>query len=168
MKQDPEVNPIHTSSQTLHIVPATLDHARALKLRACDLQEVNLASPGADPLALLQLAVTTGGPTYAAVEDGGEVVALGGFSASTHMVSPWLLAADSLQRHSKQLMRHARAFLEGMQRDFPGRLVGNYVSRGNEPARAFLEALGATIVPTPGKADFDLFLLPSGREHMAA
>lgn len=87
-------------------------------------------------------------------------MALGGFSASAHLVSPWLLAADSLQRHSNQLMRHARAFLEGLQRDFPGRLAGNCVSRGNQPARAFLEALGATIVPTPGRADFDLFVFP--------
>lgn len=151
---------MYENQEPARIVAATTEHARAMRLRASDLREVNLWAPGKNPSDVLQLSVATGDAAYAAIGEDGEVVAIGGFSVDGNVVSPWLIAADSLQRHRKQLMRHSKTFLEGLLRDFPGHVLGNHVNRDNKPARSFLRALGAVIVPTPGRADFDFFFFP--------
>lgn len=151
-------------THSLTIVPAQLSHAFGLRIRASDIREMQLAAAGYHPNAVLAASLmgtlSSSGKAFTAF-DGAEVVAIGGYSVQEHAVTPWLIASDSLQVHSKQLLRHSRAFLADLQRDFPGRVVCNYVNQDNAPARAFLQSLGARIVPTPGRADFDFFFFPS-------
>ncbi len=150
-------------NRSLTIVPAQLSHAFGLRVRASDIREIKLQHPGFHPNVVLAAGVMgtweTSGEAFTAL-DAGEVVAIGGYSMEGHRVSPWLIASDELQHHRKQLLRHSRAFLDNLLRDHPGRVVGNYVNRDNEPAVAFLQSLGAVIVPTPGRADFDYFFFP--------
>lgn len=141
------------------IVRAKPSHAYRMKMREEDLHEVRLWAPGHDPYDALAMSMRLSGEAFAALE-GAEVVAVGGYSLDAHMIHPWLICSDLIKAHRKQLMRHSRAFLAGLRRDFPGRLICNYVNRDNAPARAFIQSLGFVIIPTPGKADFDFFFLP--------
>lgn len=142
------------------IVKATPSHAQALKLRASDLRELELSLPGRDPQKVLLQAIEASTEALAAVDERGGVVAIAGYHYLGPVVVPWLLAADSLQNHRTQLMRASRRFVRYLDTAYPNATIGNHVGRGNEPARSFLQALGAIITGTPGQADFDFFFFP--------
>lgn len=148
-----------TEMNSCSIVKATPSHAQALQLRVSDLREMELWSPGRDPQKVLLQSIEASTEALAAVDETG-VVAVGGYTVLGPLVVPWLMAADSLQSHRVQLMRAAHRFLRYLRETYPDAVIGNHVDRGNEPALIFLQALGAVITRTPGKADFDFFFFP--------
>lgn len=142
------------------IVGAKGTHAYRLRMRPCDLTEVMLWAPGVAPHDALCLSIQ--GSTKAwTLMDGAEVVAVYGYSVGGGVVHPWLISSEAIARHGRVVMRTARGLLEGLQRDYPGLLVCNYVHTHNGPAKAFLRALGFCITQSPGAApEFDFFFLP--------
>lgn len=150
-----------TEMNPCNIVRATPAHARGIKLRASDLREMELWASGRDPHGVLLESIQASTEALAA-EDKDGVVAIGGYIALGPLVVPWLLAADSLQRHRVQLMRVSHRLVRYLRETYPDAVIGNHVDRGNEPARTFLQALGAVITRTPGKSEFDFFFLPRG------
>lgn len=150
-------------NRNLTLIPATLAHAHSMRIRPSDLHEIELRAPDILPntilIASMMASLNASGEAFAAL-DGNEVVAIGGYSVYKQVACPWLICSPAVERHRKQLMRHSRALLDGLLSDFPDRVIGNHVNRDNRPARAFLQSLGAIIVPTPGRADFDFFFFP--------
>lgn len=139
---------------------ATVDHANAIKLRECDDREVALWDPSVPQKELLCLSVLHSSEAFTALK-GGEVVAIGGYTATTSRVVPWLVGSDLLDQHRKELMRISKGVIEDLKLLANGRLISNHVARDNSKARLFLQSLGFVIAPSPGSGEFDFFFLPT-------
>lgn len=133
---------------------ATPEDAKAV-LRQEDSAEVRLWGV-TDEEALLSSIQS--GLSFAAREPSGDLVAVFGFSQTDAQVHPWLLSTPLVERHGKEAVRLARDLMEET-RAATDKLVCNWVGKSAYRNRAFLRAVGFTILHTPG-SPFDFFYLP--------
>ena len=127
------------------IVPATLDHARAIRLRPGDAREI--AAMGLTPLAAFEqsMARSLWANTY--VIDG-EVAALVGLAADSMLGgigAPWLLTGQPVDRHRKLFLQETRRGVARMRTQFPK--LANHVHADYGEAIRWLRWLGFAIGP---------------------
>jgi hypothetical protein len=127
------------------VVPATMDHARAIELRPGDAHEV--AAYGLNPSEAIgqSLARALWAETYLA---DGEVAAIGGLSV-TMMVGgvgqPWLLTGPACERYKKTFLKETRRQVERMRAEMLP--LVNFVDADYARAVRWLRWLGFTIDP---------------------
>jgi hypothetical protein len=147
------------------ITKALPEHAKALKLRACDLKEATEWVPGDDPIPRIEQVVEHSKESFTLLY-GDDVAAIGGYSVHNGTVSPWMLGSPLLKHTKKTMYRAATNLIAFLKAVYPDHLISNYVAKDNEPARKFLLSLGFTILPAPGSGEFDFFYLPNYYHHV--
>lgn len=147
------------------ITRALPEHAKALKLRACDLKEATEWVPGDNPLPRIERVVENSTESFTVLY-GDEVAAIGGYAVHSGTVSPWMLGSPLIEHTKKTMYRAARNLVAFLKVSYPDYLICNYVSKDNGPARQFLLSLGFSIVPAPGSGEFDFFYLPNYYHHV--
>jgi hypothetical protein len=133
--------------------PAKPEDAFELALREEDSREVSEGWR-----VSLALAIAAGeGVAYRDSE--GHLLALFGLSVFDKEASPWLLCSPLIEQHKVAVWRRARRIVASFRKDANGRLVYNYIPKDSHGNRAFVQALGFRILPSP-RDGFDLFYLP--------
>lgn len=127
----------------IEIVPATLEHAKALapRMRKGDVNEI-LASTGESPEDGLVFSVALSPLSWAYLRDG-EVMAVFGVAPDSSRVGvgiPWMLAAEGFEKHGVTIVRHTRSYVRRMLDAFP--VLENYVDCRNTPAIQWLSYSG--------------------------
>ena len=127
------------------VVPATLEHARALApiLRAADVAE--LAELCREPLESLEQSVAGSSEAFAVFVDG-EIVGIFGVyprSVISDEAFPWLLGSETMATHARAIMVFSRNWVEEKRKQF--RYLHNYVSPHNVAAIRWLRWLGFTV-----------------------
>ena len=102
----------------IEIVPATLDHARAIRLRPGDAREI--AAMGLTPIAAFEQSMSRSLWAQAYVIDG-EVAALVGLAINSILGgvgAPWLLTGRPVDRHRKLFLQETRRGVARMRAEF--------------------------------------------------
>lgn len=132
----------------IDVIPATVDHARALapRMRAADRDEV-WASGGFGPLAALERSLALSPLAWTGTVDGVPACMFGAASASLLGGEgvPWLLGSDLIERHQRAFLRRNREYVRQMQAAFP--VLRNMVDARNMTSIRWLRWLGFTIGP---------------------
>lgn len=133
----------------IEIVPATLDHARAIRLRPGDAREI--AAMGLTPLAAFEQSMSRSLWAQAYVIDG-EVAALVGLAINSLLGgvgAPWLLTGQPVDRHPKLFLQETRRGVACMRGEFPR--LANHVHAEYGEAIRWLRWLGFAIGPAEPK-----------------
>lgn len=130
----------------VEIVPATIEHARAIVLRPGDARE--LAALGQTTAEAF--AFSTARPIWAETYlIDGEVAAMVGLSVHLSLLGdrgePWLLTGLPVDRHPKLFLRETRAGVARMREQFP--VLANWVHAEYHQAIRWLRWLGFDIGP---------------------
>ena len=141
------------------VVPATHRHAHLIVLRKSDEQEAAEWVPGLGPHMALSESIGHSTEAYSALV-GDSVVAIYGFTVQDHEVHPWLMCSDQIGEHGRQFLRMARDHIQSLAKQYPGKLVGNYVFKENLQAKRLLSFLGFRWIHSPGLTKFDFFYHP--------
>ena len=132
----------------IDVIPATVDHARALapRMRAADAAEV-WASGRLSPLEALERSLALSPMAWVGMVDGEPACIFGAASASLLGGEgvPWLLGSDLIERHQRAFLRRNREYVRQMQAAFP--VLRNMVDARNEVSIRWLRWLGFTIEP---------------------
>lgn len=131
----------------IEIVPATMDHARAIDLRPGDRREIEAL--GLVPEAGIRLSLDRAMWADAYLCNG-EVAALLGCSVSSFLgghLTPWLVTGNPVARIKKSFAVLARQRIAEMRRRY--RFMANYVHADYRESLRFMEWLGFSIDP-PG------------------
>lgn len=129
----------------ISVVPATLDHARAIRLRTGDAREI--AAMGLGPIAAFEQSMARSLWADAYLIDG-EVAALVGLAADSLLAgtgAPWLLTGRPVDRHRKLFLRETRRGVARMRTEFPR--LANHVHADYAEAIRWLRWLGFAIGP---------------------
>jgi GNAT superfamily N-acetyltransferase len=127
------------------IVPATLDHARAIRLRRGDARELDAL--GVDRLRAFELSMARSLWADAYLIDG-EVAALVGLAVDSLLGgigAPWLLTGRPVDRHRKLFLQETRRGVARMRAEFPR--LANHVHAEYGEAIRWLRWLGFAIGP---------------------
>jgi hypothetical protein len=140
----------------IEIVPATLEHARAIDLRDADAREI--AAHGLSKEAGLSFSLDRALWADAYLVDG-KVAALLGCGTTSLLgghATPWLITGKPVERVRKSFARLAREKIAELRERYP--LMINYVHADYADALKFMAWLGFTIDPPrpwgPLKAPF--------------
>ncbi len=148
------------------IVPATMEHARAIDLRAGDAREI--AALGLTKEEGLQRSLDCAVWAEAYLVDG-EVAAIAGVSIGSLLggeAIPWLVTGRPVERHKSAFLRLTRAGIARMLRRFP--VLINHVHVEYTEALRWLRWLGFTIeAPAPHGPRGELFCRASLRKGIA-
>jgi len=131
------------------IVPATLDHARAIRLRRGDARELDAL--GVDRLRAFELSMARSLWADAYLIDG-EVAALVGLAVDSLLGgigAPWLLTGRPVDRHRKLFLQETRRGVARMRAEFPR--LANHVHAEYGEAIRWLRWLGFAIGPAEPK-----------------
>ena len=127
------------------VVPAALEHARAIELRPGDAKEIAALGYSKDEGLRRSMARSIWTDAYLA---DGDVAALSGF-ALTGLVgghaSLWLITGRPVDRHRKAFLRLTRERLAEVRRDWP--VLIDYVHAEYAEAHRWLRWLGFTLGP---------------------
>lgn len=129
----------------IEVVPATIEHARAIRLRPGDAREI--AAMDLTPLAAFEQSMTRALWANAYLIDG-EVAALVGLSADSLLArigAPWLLTGQPVDRHRKLFLQETRRGVARMRAEFPR--LANVVHADYAEAIRWLRWLGFAIGP---------------------
>lgn len=133
----------------IEIVPATLDHARAIRLRPGDAREI--AAMGLTPIAAFEQSMSRSLWAQAYVIDG-EVAALVGLAINSILGgvgAPWLLTGRPVDRHRKLFLQETRRGVARMRAEFSR--LANHVHAEYGEAIRWLRWLGFGIGPAEPK-----------------
>jgi GNAT superfamily N-acetyltransferase len=133
----------------IEIVPATLDHARAIRLRPGDAREI--AAMGLTPIAAFEQSMSRSLWAQAHVIDG-EVAALVGLAIDSILGgvgAPWLLTGRPVDRHRKLFLQETRRGVARMRAEFSR--LANHVHAEYGEAIRWLRWLGFGIGPAEPK-----------------
>jgi hypothetical protein len=137
----------------IHEEPAKPEDAFELQLREEDAREV----PEGWREELSQ--AIRAGQAFSYRDFSGALVGIFGFNESSHEVGPWLLCSRLVGDHRRALVQSARLWVKFLQAYAGGRLIYNYIPKNSPSNRAFVQALGFRILPSP-REGFDFFYLP--------
>lgn len=119
--------------------------AIATTMRQADVAEIK-ASSGATPYLALRTAwLVSRDTTFTGVADG-EPVCMFGIKAPgmlNDVASPWMLASENLQFHSREFLRRSRDMVSMLRTTFP--LMENYVDARNVAAIRWLHWVGFSL-----------------------
>jgi len=127
----------------IEVLPATLDHARAIRLRPGDAREI--AALGIEPLEALRISLDRSIESHTYLVDG-EVAAIQGCGLTALVggeATPWFLTGEPVERVKKEFLRRSRARVIEMHARF-GRL-SNYVHAEYVEAIRLMRWLGFQI-----------------------
>lgn len=145
---------------SLHFSVARPVDGLQIQLRPEDLAEATVWCPGAPPEFSLATCIA-GAVAATTVRSSGSIVAIYGYSLGDRTIHPWLMCSAPAVRHGKAILKLGRKLIRDLRREYPGRLIGNYVASGNTSAKRLLHSLGFRWVPSPGTGGFDFFFLPN-------
>lgn len=131
-----------------------------MPLRKEDYEEALLYNgrgvPGGDRLAL---SIAASHEAMKAVDEDGNILAIGGIQYLPGRVCPWVMCSPLLNKHRRFAVGFSRAWIRNFTAQLePGTLVCNYIGKTSRSNRRFVEMLGFTIVPAPA-GPFDFFYL---------
>ncbi|MCK0554655.1 hypothetical protein KFO32_16565 [Pantoea ananatis] len=141
------------------IVSATPEHAAELvsNVRQADIEEFE-SGWSMTPTQVLEYGLNRSAFCWAGLIDG-EVVAVFGVTPASILTgygTPWLIASDKLETHSRVFIRHSRPLLAGILESFPR--LENYVDARNIAAKQWLHWLGFKLdEPAPAGPNGMLF-----------
>ena len=129
----------------LRIVPATMDHARAIRLRPGDAREV--AAHGLEKEQALRHSLARSLWADAYLADGEVAAILGGGKASLlgDVFTPWLITGLPVDRHRKDFLRLTRARLGELRREYPQ--MENWIHAPYAESLRWARWLGFTVDP---------------------
>jgi hypothetical protein len=129
----------------MEIVAATMDHARAIRLRPGDAMEVCALGETQESALGKTLARAVSADTYLI---DGEPVAIAGIvlpSLLSGVASPFLMTGEPVERHRKSFMEHTRVRVEGWRLHYD--VLVSYVHADYARAIRWLRWLGFEIGP---------------------
>jgi hypothetical protein len=144
------------------VVPATLDHARAMApiMRPGDRGEI-WAAAALDPLAGLQISLAASLYAWTWLVEDVPACIFGVSAAPDNSGSnmndvgiPWLLSSGIVDRHWLPFLKHYRPFLEQMRADFP--VLANWVDARYTAAIRWLRWMGFEILAAEPYGPFGL------------
>ena len=145
----------------IEILPATLDHARALapRMRQADIDEV-WATARHSPMAALKRSLEASALAWTGLVDGAPacLFGVGAPFLLSGVGAPWLLGSDDLLAHQKAFLRRNRAYLGRMLALYPR--LENWVDCRNAASIRWLRWLGFRLAPA---APFGALGLPFHR-----
>jgi GNAT superfamily N-acetyltransferase len=140
----------------IEIVPATMDHARRIALRAADAREIAALGFTKEEGIGLSLSRAVWAEAYLVQ---GQVAAIVGVSIGSLLgeeATPWLVTGRPVDRHKRAFLRLTRAGVARMLRQFP--VLINHVHAEYTEALRWLRWLGFTIErPAPHGLRDELF-----------
>ncbi len=129
----------------IEIVPATLEHARTIRLREGDAMEIRALGETQESALTKTLARAIRAETYLV---DGEPAALTGImmpSLLGTIASPFLMTGEPVERHRKSFMQHTRARVEQWRTQYE--LLVTFVHADYGRAIAWLRWLGFELAP---------------------
>lgn len=126
--------------------PPTPDRLRHIAdhLRAADLAEIAITSPGDSPREVIEEGARESRLTITAAVDGVPAIVYGvAPTTDPHVGRAWMLATDDLLKVRREFLASCRAEVRLMQQTFA--VLTNEVHRDNAVAIRWLEWLGFTI-----------------------
>lgn len=126
----------------LNIREATADDAVELApaMRHWDKFEAGYTDNDLALTGVLVDSINRSSQCFAAVDSGGDVVAVFGVVDGEVMGIPWMLATDSLYQHKRDLVKISKVYADKWGEQFP--LLSNYVYEENTKAISYLKHLG--------------------------
>jgi hypothetical protein len=139
----PAARPSVAASSIIKVVPATLEHARAIRLRDGDALEVAALGVARDEAFAASLARSIWAETY--LVDGEPAAILGLILPSLlgRVASPWLMTGQPVERHRKSFLRITRRRVEQMRGEWD--LLVSWVHADYPRAIRWLRWLGFEI-----------------------
>jgi hypothetical protein len=133
-------------------------------MRIADRIECGLSLPGLSPLVALLESVRVTHNTQTLVDPEGEPIAIFGcsFEEDSSRGYPWMLSTPYVKYYPRDILVLARRVTTGWGREAQERgcpLLCNWIYREHDRAKAFVAALGFSILPTPN-GEFDFFYAP--------
>lgn len=131
--------------------PASLDAVQAIaaNLRAADVAELAITSPGVPVQTILVDAMVDSRWSTVVRVDGLPTIAYGvAPTADPYIGAPWMLATPGLLKIRRFFVQHCREEVRLMQQVYP--VLFNRVHRDNLTAIAWLEFCGFTVKRGPG------------------
>jgi hypothetical protein len=127
----------------IEVVPATMEHARAIELRPGDAREI--AAHGVTPEEGLRISLARSiwADAYIA---GGEVAAILGCGLSCLLgghATPWLITGTPVDRHRKEFLRLTRARIAELRRVHP--VMVNWIHAPYSESLRWARWLGFTV-----------------------
>lgn len=132
----------------------------AMQLRQEDYEEALLyegrGAPGGHRLAL---SIQASHEAMKAVDEDGNILAIGGIQHFPGRVCPWVVCSPLIHKHRRFAVGFSQRWIANFCNQLPpGTLVCNYIGKTSRSNRRFVEMLGFTIVPAPS-GPFDFFYL---------
>lgn len=121
--------------------------------------EIRLTTPGLSIADSVYASAAGSMESAAAVADNGDTVAVFGFALTRELACPWMLSSESIEKYRRDTALAARPLILRWKALAGKTLMGNYIHKDNQRARAFVTSLGFVILPSPA-GSFDFFYLP--------
>jgi hypothetical protein len=143
MRESPHATPCAPAS--IEVVPATMEHARAIVLRPGDAREIAAHGVTQEEGLRLSLERSLWADAYLAA---GEVAAILGCGSNCLLggyATPWLITGMPVDRHRKEFLRLTKARIEELRTEHP--VMVNWIHAPYVESLRWARWLGFTVEP---------------------